>query len=299
MDSSFVRIKRCKYTLAFTLSIICACSILSIAQDLLWESYMKKGMGAFQRGDYIEAERMSLAALKELSHIEKQDKKSIDRFKTTLDLLSNTLLAERKYADAEPVMKKLLELVELTTEESEPDLAVVLNNIGLALTEQRKFKEAETVLRRSLSLRERYLGKSHPHVAVSLTNLGKVYYDQGKIDEAFALFSQGFQILIEIPEKEADLEQAKTAIDLCNNLGLIYTARKEYQVAEKMFQMCIEAAVKLKGSDHPDLTRYYNNYAKLLRLTQRPSEATQFEARAQSLSPSKTCFENGRKVPCL
>lgn len=269
------------------LCLVVLAASVAICQSLLWETYVQQGMRAFQRGDYAEAERLFRAAVKESSSVEKIDKKALDQMATSLNMLANALQAQEKYADSEAINRKLLEVLELIREEGDNGIAVTLNNLGLNLAEQGKHKEAEEVLRRALSLREKHLGKQHPDTAVSLNNLGKVYLDSRRFEEAAALFERAFQILIEIPDKQRDLEQAQLSLDLCNNLGLIYTERKEFGVAERFFKLGLAAAEKWKGADHPDLVRYLNNYAALLRAMKRASDAAKIEARVRGIEAKK------------
>lgn len=263
--------------------IMLSLATYAAGQDVVLDSYVESGMGAFKRGDYATAERYFNSAVKEISSNGKADKKTLDRMVAVLNMLSNAYQAQGKFVNAEAINRKILEIVELTREESDPGLSIVLNNLGLSLTEQRKYAEAEKMQRRALILREKYLEAGDVNIAISLNNLAKVFHDQGKNEEAFPLYVRAFQIVTDTPKENMASEHFELAIDLSGNLGLIFTGKGEHEAAEKMFTLAIQMIERIKGNDHPDLIPRLRNYAKLLRAAKRNAEAGKMEARAAAI----------------
>ncbi len=250
------------------------------AQNSIWVSYFGKGMGAYERGDYVEAERMFRAAIDEAGKAAKAgNRDATGMMSDSLSGLSGALRGQGRFADAEGVIRKQLQLLEMTRGEKHADYSKTLNNLGLILSEQRKYKEAEEVHRRALKLRELYDEPPRRNVAVSLLNLGKIYYEQAKFSEAEALFESARGIVSKIPRGEIEPEDVDIVLGCEQNLALVYVEQKKYAEAELRYQTVIALTEKLKGETHPELLLPLENYAKLLRLTNRPEQARRLETR--------------------
>jgi hypothetical protein len=66
-------------------------------------------------------------------------------------------------------------------------------------------------------------------------------------------------------------------------LGAHRGDQKRYVDAEDLFRRALEIRRRRLSSDHPDLATTLNDYAKLLRATNRPSEAENMEKRAETI----------------
>ena len=265
---------------AFAIAVIFAAFSYSLAQDSIWVSYFGRGAQALEQGNYVEAERMFRAAIDEAGKAAKsKNPNAIGMMSDSLSGLSAALRGQGRYADSESVIRKQLQLLEMTYGEHNPDYAKTLNNLGLLLSEQKKYKEAEEIHRRALSLREKYDEPPRRNVAVSLLNLGKIYYEQGKNSEAEALFNQARNIFINIPREEIISEDIDSLLMCEHNLALVYVEQKKYDEAEFRYKAVIALTEKFKGEMHPDLLLTLENYAKLLRLTNRPEQAVKLENR--------------------
>lgn len=268
-----------------TNSILCCLIVLALtthaaAQDSIWVSYFGKGVEAYERGSYVEAERMFRAAIDEAGKAAKAgNRDAVGMMSDSLSGLSGALRGQGRFADAEAVIRKQLQLLETAYGEKHADYSKTLNNLGLILSEQRKYKEAEEVHRRALKLRELYDTPPRRNVAVSLLNLGKIYYEQDKFSEAEALFESARGIVSKIPRGEIEPEDVDLVLGCEQNLALVYVEQKKYAEAELRYQTVIALTEKLKGETHPDLLLPLENYAKLLRLTNRAEQARKLETR--------------------
>lgn len=83
-----------------------------------------------------------------------------------------------KYAEAEPLLQRSLEISEKTLGKEHPDVAKSLNDLGDFYYSQHIYELAEPLYKRSLEIRERKLSKDHPDVAESLNNLANIYSEQ-------------------------------------------------------------------------------------------------------------------------
>ena len=79
-----------------------------------------------------------------------------------------------------------------------------------------------------------------------------------------------------------------------NNLALLYYTQGKYAEAEPLYTRALEIDEKALGPDHPNVATTLENYAALLRETQRNAEATEMEARAKEIR-AKHASENPTK----
>ncbi len=96
-----------------------------------------------------------------------------------LDQLAYLLMRQAKYAEAEPILKRALEL--------EPNHSQVLNHMGGLCDALNRVAEAEGWLRRSIA--------SDPNNALATNNLGWVLERQSRFPEAEAMFRRALELL--------------------------------------------------------------------------------------------------------
>ncbi len=78
--------------------------------------------------------------------------------------------AQGRYAEAEPLYKRSLAILEKALGPDHPHVAKGLNNLAVLYQAQGHYAEAETLFRRSLSIWEKVLGPDHPDVALCHNN---------------------------------------------------------------------------------------------------------------------------------
>ncbi len=83
-----------------------------------------------------------------------------------------------RYADAEPLYKRLLAIKEKALGLDHPDVGASLNDLAAVCHHQGRYADAEPLVKRALAIREKALGPDHPYVGASLTTLAVLYYDQ-------------------------------------------------------------------------------------------------------------------------
>jgi len=113
---------------------------------------------------------------------------------TNLNKEANSLYDQGKYAEAEPLYRRVLAIREKALGPDHPSVATSLNNLAELLDTQGKYAEAEPLYRRSLAIREKALGPDHPDVALSLNNLAALLDTQGKYAEAEPLYCRSLAI---------------------------------------------------------------------------------------------------------
>ncbi len=68
-----------------------------------------------------------------------------------------------------------------------------------------------------------------------------------------------------------------------NNLAELYRAQGRYAEAEPHYQRALAILEKVLGPEHPDVATSLENYAALLRETEREDQAKEMEARAKAI----------------
>jgi CHAT domain-containing protein/tetratricopeptide (TPR) repeat protein len=92
-----------------------------------------------------------------------------------------------KHADAERQLRRALAVYSVNPSTlSHPNMAQILNDLGLAVGAQGRYSESEPLLKRALTIREQALGTSHPDTAVTLNVLAGLYGASGDDKTALA-----------------------------------------------------------------------------------------------------------------
>ncbi len=104
-----------------------------------WRKYNTAGIKAYQRGDYVDAEKLWSAALEEAEEFGVED----PRFATSLNNLAVLYKAQGRYAEAEPLYQRALAIYEKALGPDHPTTATQLNNLVVLYDTQGKYAEVE------------------------------------------------------------------------------------------------------------------------------------------------------------
>jgi CHAT domain-containing protein/tetratricopeptide (TPR) repeat protein len=163
-----------------------------------------------------------------------------------------------KYAEAEPLFKRSLEIYEKALGKDHPNVGTSLAGLAELYRAQGKYADAEPLYKRSLEILEKALGKDHPSVAQALNNLAGLYQLQGKYSDAEPLFNRG----LAIREKALGKDHPDVA-ESANNLAVVYQSQGKYADAEPLYKRSLEINEKALGKDHPQVATALNNLAGL------------------------------------
>ncbi len=204
-----------------------------------------------------------------------------------------------RYTEAEPIYQRAIAIGEKVFGTEHPTVATYLNNLALLYHTQSKYTEAEPLFLRAIAIGEKSWGAEHDIVADFLNNLVLLYRAQGKKAEAESLYQRA----IAIGEKSWEAEhpdigtwygnlaalyenqgryKANVAIRL-NNLACSYTKQAKYAEAEPLYLRSLKIREKALGVNHPKVATVLENYALLLRATNRESEAVELVERAKAI----------------
>ena len=107
--------------------------------DARWLSYKEQAERAIQQNKLEHAESLWYAALQDAEGFPVND----PRLTITLECLAEVLFKQRKYAQAEPLCARTLQIYEVTIGPEHPDVGILANNLAMLYHMQDKFEDAE------------------------------------------------------------------------------------------------------------------------------------------------------------
>jgi tetratricopeptide (TPR) repeat protein len=166
-----------------------------------------------------------------------------------LDNLALLCQAQGRYADAEPLHKRSLAILEKAFGADHPNVAKALNNLAALYDDQGRYADAEPLYRRSLAVQEKVLAPDHPDVADSAEQPGgalssprslSLYHYQGRYADAEPLLKRSLAIY----ERAFDPDSIATAL---NDLAALYKAQGRYADAEPLLKRSLAVGEKALG----------------------------------------------------
>jgi len=189
------------------------------------------------------------------------------------------LLWRAQYKEAEPLIRRALEIREEVLGPEHPDTARSLNDLGWLFNRRGQDMEVVPLFTRVLEIREKALGPDHPDTAFSLNNLAQVLGDQGRYEEAVMLFRRA----LDIRERVLGPEHPDTAFSL-NSLGGHFREHGKYDEAEPLLKRALAIREAVLGPQHPSTSNSLHNLGELFRVQGRDKEAELFLRRALEIN---------------
>ncbi len=221
------------------------------AEDLLAWRAKVQGPNHFE----TKSAEWSLKALRRVAPMPKEDR---DAYRSSGSLVSQaeTLLAQGKYALAQPLFEKALEISRRLLTDEHPDTATSYLNLATILDLQGKYAAARELSEKALEIDRRLLTDEHfitasayIHVAVVLSHLGKYAEAQPLLEKA-----------LEIDRRLLGDENAQTA-SAYNGLAYNLNAQGKYNLAQPLFEKALEISRRLNTDEHAHTATAYNNLA--------------------------------------
>jgi tetratricopeptide (TPR) repeat protein len=172
----------------------------------------------------------------------------------TLKDLARAVADDGNLNTAIPMMQRAVAMQrKLRGNEPHPDLAEVLNDMGLLLYERGDSEGAEKFYRESLAMNRRLLGEKHPEIANGLENVAMALSDKGDLEGAEALYRQSIQMRREL----LGADHPDVGRTLLNLASLQYDRGN---TAEALTNMREVLAIYRKAyhADNPEIARVLN-----------------------------------------
>ncbi|HEY0114769.1 MAG TPA: CHAT domain-containing tetratricopeptide repeat protein [Allosphingosinicella sp.] len=176
-------------------------------------------------------------------------------------------LAEARYDEAEPLLRRTLELAESLFGQNEV-WATTLHNLALTYHGQGRIAEAEATYVRVLEWRDAVPGRDHADMAVTFQNLGTIYYDQRRYQEAQTVVERALE-----EQRRRFGEDHEDSLASLGALGTIHSAQGNHEEAERLLKDAAERMERALGATHPFTLSAGNNLGVLYRTMGRHAEA--------------------------
>jgi tetratricopeptide (TPR) repeat protein len=171
-----------------------------------------------------------------------------------------------------PLMRRAVSMERaLYPGEPHPDLAEVLNDMGLLLDERGDLDGSEKFYRESLAMYQRLLGDKHPYVATGLENVALILQDKGDLAGAETLYMQSLHMRAELVG-ETHPEYALTLF----NIALLQYDRGETEEAFANIRRVLAIYRKVYSADEPETARVLNTIGFWSTMTGDKGEADRY-----------------------
>ena len=227
------------------------------------------------------AQRLKIAAvLMEIARWEESEDQQRLALAEAMELANATLVAAAsndlaqllqrtsRLGEAEPLMRRALEIDVAAFGEQHPNVAIRSSNLAALLRNTNRIEEAEPLMWRALEIDEAAFGEQHPTVAIRLNNLAVLLQDTNRITEAEPLMRRALEI-----DVAAFGEQHPTVAIRLNNLAMLLQDTNRIEEAEPLMRRALEIDEATFSEQHPTVAIRLNNLAALLRDTNRITEA--------------------------
>jgi tetratricopeptide (TPR) repeat protein len=200
-------------------------------------------------------EEWRLKAMRRLDPMPKEDRLAYQSASTMTEQ-GDTLDDQGKYAAAQPLLEKALEIRRRLLSDDHPDTALSYGNVAGNLHSQGKYAQAERLFEKALQIDCRLLTDDHPRTASAYSWLAATLYEQGKYAQAQPLYTRA----LEIDRRLLSDDHPHTATNY-SNLALNLNAQGKHAQAQPLLEKALEIRRRLLSDDHPDTAGGYNNVA--------------------------------------
>ena len=207
-----------------------------------------------------------------------QDAHGKDSVASGLKDLAYHYLSQRKFAEAEPLYKRSLEIKERELGPNHIVVADSLDDLGELYAAQGRFADAEPLFLRALAIRDKALGPAHPDLEKKVKHLADLYDQQGLYAKAAPLHGRWLALL----EKTLGPDNpgvARSMIYVADR----YVSQGRLAQAEPLYTRALAMLGKALGPQDEDVAGTREKLAALYRKTGRAPAAAELEDRAKGI----------------
>lgn len=156
-------------------------------------------------------------------------------------------MREGRFAEAEPLLKAVLENHERKMGKEALDTLISLAALANLYSAEGRFAEAEPLHKRVLAGMEGITGKDNPDTNLAVSNLANTYFGQRRYAEAEQLYKR----VLETNEHAIGKENPQTLIAL-HILANLYVQQNRLAEAEPLLKRALDARERVLGKEYPD-----------------------------------------------
>ncbi len=176
---------------------------------------------------------------------------------------------------AEPILRRVVEVRVGTLGEEHPDSLEALNGLADLLWTAGRKDEVEALDRRTLEIRRRTLGPDHPDTIKSLNGLGATLFNDGRYTDAAEMFQEA---LAGARRRLGDSHPQTLMLE--NNLAAAYLELGDLHRAEELLRQTVRDRIRVLGEEHPETVMSVHNLGVTLSQLGRYDEAEEQLRRA-------------------
>jgi DNA-binding SARP family transcriptional activator/tetratricopeptide (TPR) repeat protein len=212
----------------------------------------------------------------------------------TIEALAALLRDTNRSAEAEPLLRRSVELREAMAGSQHPSVAVALNELAILLHYSNRLAEAEVLYRRALAIDEAAFGSDDPAVALRSHNLALLLHETNRVAEAEPLLERSLRI----DERVRGPQHPDVASDL-GNLGWLTFQTGRVNIAEPLLRRTVEIREAAYGVHHPSFAHALCDIAVLLHDTGRFAEAELLYGQALAIYEASYGSDHPVVAACL
>jgi DNA-binding SARP family transcriptional activator/tetratricopeptide (TPR) repeat protein len=195
-----------------------------------------------------------------------------------IEALAALLRDTNRPAEAQPLLRRSVELCETLFGPNHPKVAEALNELAILLHYSNRLGEAEALYRRALAIDETALGAEHPAVALRSHNLALVLHETNRPAEAEPLLERALRV----DERARGAQHPDVASDL-GSLGWLIFQTGRVNTAEPLLRRTVDIREAAYGAQHPIFAHALCDVAVLLHDSGRFAEAELLYTRALAI----------------
>jgi len=208
--------------------------------------------------------------------------------------LGALLAGKGLYSEAEPVMRKMLEIEERLSGGKQYESAIGLHNLGTSLRLMRRLDEAEPLLRRSMDLFAQGQER-HPEATKPINTLALLLMERHQWAEAEELLQKA----LALDQESYGRSHPAIAMDL-RHLALLLSSTGRAHEAEPVIRRSLQISQEVNGATHLKTARTIRVLASILHDLGRTEEAEPLarqvlEIFEQVLGPDHPLTQTARK----
>ncbi len=166
---------------------------------------------------------------------------------------ANTLLAQGKYAAAQPLFEKALLIRLRLLTDDHPRTALSYYSLAATLWRLGKYAEAELLFKKALEIQRRLLTDDHPETAFSYNGLAANLSYQGKYAQAQPLFEKALEI-----RRRLLTDNNSVTAESYHNVAYNLSMQGKYAQAQSLLEKALEINRRLHNDDHPETASGHN-----------------------------------------
>jgi len=210
-----------------------------------------------RRGRYEEAISLFQHALERQAAIE--EKHDVE-YATAAGRLGWAFIKVKRYDEAEPWIRKSIDIFQHAGPEYESIYARTLNNLGQTLRQTERLEEAEQAYQQAREITVRLHGPQHANVAIIENNIAQMRQLRGD----YAGAAEGFKAAANTARAVLG-DDHPTVATLMNNLGMAYYNSEQYALSVEAIRFAERIERVKLGTDHPGyISTLYNLAYSLL-----------------------------------